>query len=731
MTERYQGWTGALPCDGREDATSSSIEQTFFHSGFTAINRQQQEKATQLNNSGEVGSHPNADADVNISHAAKHPIVAQYLGIGLDDADNTRFGRQATMPPATSKMRPHATSVSASPVSKQIKETGKKRSATAPPPKPAKKTNRARSDNDHATAAASASASKITARTSGKKKNSSAAAIESNKENAVVLDSGLQREALPSKSFVLSEQTAQKLKAWNFQPSPPAVTESTVHVRRSTDHQNDTRSSSNPRSVVPVSSIQPTVSSSSTVGSEPDTNCSTSSQTPLTSSIVTPATHESQFVRFSPAISPRSARKSLAAYHSLPSPVTHLNVTNTQGNDHLGYSSPSTSVSDNRMTNSKPRADSGPALTLPCQPPTNGHNVLETIFEEGPPSPMARARELFGPLSESSHLLNAHSTEPSSTTLIDVDSPFANDVFDDLDDEDLLDLDLTTGLRASSPSEYQPVQTLPPLHHRIIDQDIIDLVSDDEWNILEDEEIAFMDLTDDTAHSARPASIAEIHDRSRAKTAQKSLANTTDDTSKPQPQSPPSHQVQTSPQHSTITAAEATEDYINAIIHPPILRPPFPNPIRDHSPLIGVTPSLTLKTCFRIGECLNVGCTSARTSNTQSSDAILIELYAKVVSSHRDPNGVTQHFLLADLFHEKRGPFLDAACETWRGSELWEYDCARFLCAREASGGEKKLCRAVGRMKRECGGKWRFVVLNIWEATWEDVEFVRGIVCGS
>lgn len=176
-----------------------------------------------------------------------------------------------------------------------------------------------------------------------------------------------------------------------------------------------------------------------------------------------------------------------------------------------------------------------------------------------------------------------------------------------------------------------------------------------------------------------------------------------------------------------ITAAEATEDYLNAILHPPIIRPPFPKPIRDRSPLIGVSASLVLKTCFRIGECLNVGCTFARNSNSQSSDTILIELYAKVLSSHRDANGVTQHFVLADLFHEKRGPFLNATCETWKGSELWDYDCGRFLCA-DASG-EKKLCRAVGRMKRE-GGKWRFVVLNIWEATWDDVEFVREIICG-
>ena len=71
---------------------------------------------------------------------------------------------------------------------------------------------------------------------------------------------------------------------------------------------------------------------------------------------------------------------------------------------------------------------------------------------------------------------------------------------------------------------------------------------------------------------------------------------------------------------------------------------------------------------------------------------------------------------------------MNAACETWRSCELWEYDCARFLGAEQD--GKKKICRAVGRIKRE-GGKWRFVVLNIWEATWEDVEFARGIISGA
>ena len=36
------------------------------------------------------------------------------------------------------------------------------------------------------------------------------------------------------------------------------------------------------------------------------------------------------------------------------------------------------------------------------------------------------------------------------------------------------------------------------------------------------------------------------------------------------------------------------------------------------------------------------------------------------------------------------------------------------------------MCRAIAKMKRE-GAKWRLDVLSIWEAGWEDVEFVAGI----
>jgi hypothetical protein len=616
---------------------------------------------------------PTSDPDVNILHAAKHPIVAQYLGIGLGDADSSRFERQTTIPPSTSKKRPHATVEGTPPSRKQGKQTSKKRSVSTPLSEPAKKTQKSRSDNGRAVS----SRPKTNALT--RTKISSTVPVESNNENAALSNS---QRALSSKTFALSEQTAQRLKAWKFQPSLP-----TFH----TDDPNDHAISITNHPINTLASFTSNVKPISHVATDD--------------------------------------------HVSLLSPITSLDtVRGSQGYGHSIYSN-TYSPSSSHLTTNKSHPEPQSALIPSRPPPSTGH-VLETIFEESPPSSCHRAEELPGVVSESSAAPIPESANPSSISgELDVSSDFfQDDFFDELDDEDLLDLadSIASPSKEASSASNQSYYTVTSSKNRHVDLNLIEIASDDEWNVLDDEEVAFIDLTNNLRPTTLPPlSTSSANTRSKTSAAKALAANKTHDKIA-QTQSPVSRQSPTSSpgqkNESNLTAAEATKDCLNGIIHPPIIRPPFPKPIRDRSPLIGVSSSLILKTCFRIGECLNVGCTFARNSNTQSSDTIIIELYAKVVSSHRDANGVTQHFILADLFHEKRGPFLNAACETWKGCELWEYDCGRFLGAEKDM--EKKICRAVGRMKRE-GGKWKFVVLNVWEATWEDVEFVRGIVCGD
>lgn len=163
-----------------------------------------------------------------------------------------------------------------------------------------------------------------------------------------------------------------------------------------------------------------------------------------------------------------------------------------------------------------------------------------------------------------------------------------------------------------------------------------------------------------------------------------------------------------------ITAAEYTDN----ILHPPIVRSAFPQPIRDRSPIIGISASKFLRTCFRVGEALREGCQAARCNKD-----VVLELFAKVDSSWREASGVKQHFVLSDLFHD-RPPRIEAVYEWWNANELWAYDSGRFL----GPEGSKRLCRCIGKMRREKNA-WKMVILNIWEATWDDVEYIRGIIC--
>jgi hypothetical protein len=146
----------------------------------------------------------------------------------------------------------------------------------------------------------------------------------------------------------------------------------------------------------------------------------------------------------------------------------------------------------------------------------------------------------------------------------------------------------------------------------------------------------------------------------------------------------------------------------------PIVRSPFPTGVRDRSPIIGLTSNKLLRTCFRVGEAINQSCQAAKTGKN-----ILIELYARILSSERDH--LQQRFTFHDLFHAKP-PYIQAtyAAAIWKGVELYEYDSSRLLQA-------GSMCRCMGTMKRN-GKDWVMTVLNIWEATWEDVQWVEGII---
>ena len=153
----------------------------------------------------------------------------------------------------------------------------------------------------------------------------------------------------------------------------------------------------------------------------------------------------------------------------------------------------------------------------------------------------------------------------------------------------------------------------------------------------------------------------------------------------------------------------------------PVVRPPFPASVLPRSPVTGLSPTTVLRTCLRIGEALNAASISLR----NSVDA-LVELYCRIKYSDREPNGYKQFFEFVDLFNPDRSPVLNGVYAIWKGVELWDFDSRAFL----GDKGRGKMARVLGRIKRGEGGKgWEFTVLSIWEATWEDVGVVKGIVC--
>lgn len=146
----------------------------------------------------------------------------------------------------------------------------------------------------------------------------------------------------------------------------------------------------------------------------------------------------------------------------------------------------------------------------------------------------------------------------------------------------------------------------------------------------------------------------------------------------------------------------------------PIVRSPFPSPVSNRSPIIGLSPNLLLRTCFRIGEAINQASHASK-----SKQKMVFELYARIMSSERDES--KHDFVFCDLFHEKlphlRGTY---SASLWKHVDLYDYDSRRLL-------NEKRMCRCIGEIKRE-DKEWVMTVFNIWEATWEDIEWVEGII---
>ena len=171
----------------------------------------------------------------------------------------------------------------------------------------------------------------------------------------------------------------------------------------------------------------------------------------------------------------------------------------------------------------------------------------------------------------------------------------------------------------------------------------------------------------------------------------------------------------------------------------PFMRSHLPSPAPPSSVIPSLIPSRRIATCFRTAEVLRL------LSPFPPGTMLHFELYACVVKSSRNTSTKIQDFTLADLFFPQRPPYLQAAYALWAGSRLFDHDSAAFL---GGDGAGNKMCRAIlqvvkgggrgdalspirgnqGGMNLNQAKSTEFKMLSIWEATWDDVQYVKGIV---
>ncbi|KAI8199796.1 hypothetical protein K4K52_008647 [Colletotrichum sp. SAR 10_76] len=152
----------------------------------------------------------------------------------------------------------------------------------------------------------------------------------------------------------------------------------------------------------------------------------------------------------------------------------------------------------------------------------------------------------------------------------------------------------------------------------------------------------------------------------------------------------------------------------------PITRPLFPKKTRDRSVVVGLSTTVILRTCFRIGELLN-----AHTKCARDKQDVVMELFARIRNSSRESTSKTQHFELKDIFTDRK-PFLYGVLKDWKSGGLVDSQ-TQALVGRDW---EDKLCRCICKLvedKKSPIGR-SAQILSISETTWDDVRFALRIV---
>ncbi|KAH8684256.1 hypothetical protein BGZ60DRAFT_162855 [Tricladium varicosporioides] len=150
-----------------------------------------------------------------------------------------------------------------------------------------------------------------------------------------------------------------------------------------------------------------------------------------------------------------------------------------------------------------------------------------------------------------------------------------------------------------------------------------------------------------------------------------------------------------------------------------LIRYEFPQLMQDRCPVIGLSKQTVLRVCFHIGEMFReeARCAAA------SQDAI-IELFARVSFSAREPKTTKQQFQFADLWTDKP-PFVQGILANFRTSELADTESKRLIQGRRG-----QMVRCLGRLKRAKRDPtgWLLHIINIRETDWEEIRWTERIV---
>lgn len=152
----------------------------------------------------------------------------------------------------------------------------------------------------------------------------------------------------------------------------------------------------------------------------------------------------------------------------------------------------------------------------------------------------------------------------------------------------------------------------------------------------------------------------------------------------------------------------------------PFVRPPLPPKVHDRPTIPGISSSVVVRVCFRIGELLSLNAQCQR-----SGQQAVFELYARVTYSTRESLSKTQHFQFMDLFTDRQ-PFPTGTLRNWKPGSVLDEHAQVFL----AGPGSKLMCRVVGRMKKQeyIDIGWVLNISSIEKTSWDEIVWTRRVI---